>query len=231
MHILKHTTSVGTFYATEDGYSTTEKDAKRFYSFRAAKAKDADLKREIKRAYPDVNFFSSEVEEVAYYVETTNTTELPPVTIEQVRPHAEDLIEYSDQVLALAAFKELNADEVSVSNYDGAVLKVEGEEWLVLTNEEATERAEAYIRDSLWAFNPSFIKHYMPLKNEKVIAMIQEACEDCNEEILDMVGNNLQALMDDAIDADGRGHFMNTYDGNEYIETVGNMAYYLYRTY
>ncbi len=46
-----------------------------------------------------------------------------------------------------------------------------------------------------------------------------------------MVGNNLQALMDDAIDADGRGHFMNTYDGNEYIETVGNMAYYLYRTY
>lgn len=120
-------------------------------------------------------------------------------------------------------------------------------EYLVLTDEEADEEAKEYIENSLWAFNPSFLCDALGLPHlaEEMISGFCEAkCEDANDTILAMLGGkysrNFEALVEDAINTDGRGHFMNSYDGNEdevhqLISGIpGDDAeyewYYIYRT-
>lgn len=101
------------------------------------------------------------------------------------------------------------------------------ESYLVLTDEEADKKAAEYIKDSLWAFRPSFLKSYVPEEvDEEIIKIIQEKCESANGAMLRLVGSDLEKLIEDAIAADGRGHFLSGYDGNEH--EVGN--YLIYRT-
>jgi hypothetical protein len=51
-------------------------------------------------------------------------------------------------------------------------------------------------------------------------------CENFNEPIKAMLGHNLDSCLDDAIDTDGRGHFLSSYD-NEEIELGDDL--YAYR--
>lgn len=98
-------------------------------------------------------------------------------------------------------------------------------EYLVLTDKEANAKAGEYILDSLWAFNASFLQYYLRGDlDEKTITTLQERCEDANPALLALVKNK-KDLVDDAISADGRGHFLNTYDGEE-NEAEG---YFIYR--
>ena len=55
-----------------------------------------------------------------------------------------------------------------------------------------------------------------------------DRCESNNNAILSMI-NDEQSFIDEAIRQDGRGHFMNTYDGCENEETVNGTTYYIYR--
>ena len=57
---------------------------------------------------------------------------------------------------------------------------------------------------------------------------MQEAMyEDCNDIFLRLLNNDLSYFIQDAVNADGAGHFLSGYDGNE-IELEGN--YFAYRT-
>jgi len=102
------------------------------------------------------------------------------------------------------------------------------EEYLVLTDSEAEESAKDYILDSLWAFNYDFLcghsKAIAEIPKEDYEAMAGKLCESFNNAVKAMI-DNLDHFIDDAIKADGRGHFISAYDGEENEEG----EYFIYR--
>lgn len=117
-------------------------------------------------------------------------------------------------------------DEIEPVSYDDKLFEVWKQEYLVLTDEEATERAVDYIKDSVWAFTPSFLAGYTRLP-EEVFKAMQGQCEDSNDAVLRCIENagSIEEFAEEAISTDGRGHFLNTYDGKEH----GVGEYYIYR--
>lgn len=111
---------------------------------------------------------------------------------------------------------------------------VEGLEYIICDDEEADRLTAEYIENSVWAFNPNFICNCIEdLSNsakeglEEMIKHIQiEQCESANDAILKILGNNLEDLIQDAIQCEGRGHFLSSYDGEE-VEIRGGL--YAYR--
>jgi len=124
------------------------------------------------------------------------------------------------KIEALAKHFDVNFSEIEVVTYDANTFKVDGQEYVVLTDEEADSEAARYIKDSLWAFNADFILDHSSIPNNKgTLAMIkslqEKECEGANEAVEAMI-EDMDEFIADAIAADGRGHFMNSYDGNEY---------------
>jgi len=111
---------------------------------------------------------------------------------------------------------------------------VEDEErdgYIVLTDEEADEMAANYIKDSLWAFNSGFIIDHSKLPyeaKEMIETYQQDKCESANETIEALI-EDLDEFIEDAISADGRGHFMSSYDGNEHEQSINGAYFYIYR--
>ncbi len=105
-------------------------------------------------------------------------------------------------------------------------------DYLVLTDDEADEKAKEDILESLWAFNASFIAYHTDL-DEEVIQAIHDngKCESNNDTIHNLIKKlgDIDDFVSDAISADGRGHFLSSYDGNENEETVNGTTFYIYR--
>lgn len=138
---------------------------------------------------------------------------------------------------ALAEFLDVTTlgEPLEVSKHDENTFKYEHQEYLVLTDEEAGRLAKEWILDSVWAFNPSFLASHCEI-DEDDIEMIQDngRCEDNNKIFLRLL-NDPNAFVEDAIKCDGRGHFMSSYDGEEYEffykdSTGTSQYYYIYRT-
>jgi hypothetical protein len=94
-------------------------------------------------------------------------------------------------------------------------------EYQVLTNEEATEKTTEYIKDSLWAFNANFLAEQLGLP-EKLFTALQDKCEGGNDAILAIAEkfDKVEEIIEAAIKADGRGHFLSAYDGCEPEVTI-----------
>ena len=123
----------------------------------------------------------------------------------------------------------LNLDKAQKIEFENDCFRTEGtgEEYLVLTDEEADQIAGDYIKESVWAFRADFLLGYLPEgMTTEAIEAIQENCESANSPILAMIGYRLEDFIQDAIASDGRGHFISTYDGNE--NEQGN--FFIYRT-
>ena len=103
------------------------------------------------------------------------------------------------------------------------------EDYLVLTDDEADEKAKEYILDSLWAFTPNFLASATGIDLE-VFEAIQNngRCESNNDAILRLVDDE-DALVEEAISWDGRGHFLSHYDSEENSATVNQTEYFIYR--
>jgi len=102
---------------------------------------------------------------------------------------------------------------------------------IVLTDEEADEKAAEYIKDSLWAFNAGFIIQHskLPYEAEEMIQAYQEKeCESANDTIEALI-EDMDTFIKDAIGADGRGHFMSSYDGQENEVKVLDTTFFIYR--
>lgn len=128
--------------------------------------------------------------------------------------------------LALAEYLKINADDVKVLDED-TTYEADGCEYLVLTDKEADEKARESILESVWAFNKSFLDCHSEAiseMDEDVFSKIQEMCEGANKTILRLI-DDVDHFVDDAILADGRGHFMSSYDGEENEQD----GYYIYR--
>lgn len=117
----------------------------------------------------------------------------------------------------------------NVSSRDECLYESGKVSYLVCTDEEATQRAVENIGESLWAFNASFLASYTGF-DEAVFTALQPQCESANSAILSLIGkDNLEDFADEAISADGRAHFLNTYDDEEAEQKIGDKYFYIYR--
>lgn len=116
-----------------------------------------------------------------------------------------------------------------------------GEEFYVLEDERAYALAFRLIEAELWAFTTDFIAEHLkhdivycehPVNLDDLRLAIRAAqerlCEGANALILALI-DDLEEFVDDAIAADGRGHFISSYDGEEHEVTVDGETYYIYR--
>ena len=139
---------------------------------------------------------------------------------------------------ALAEYLEVDADDLS-EGYHDTVVEHGSSQYLVLTDEEADQQAADYIRETVWAFVPAFLASYVPdgIYAEHIDAMRGDQCEGFNDAAVALVkaGRGMDELIKGAIGADGRGHFLATYDGIEreqrrYPFDCGGLEFlYIYR--
>ena len=134
-----------------------------------------------------------------------------------------------------------NAAEISFSTWCADNLTVIDEldindcydvDYYVLTDSEADDKAKQYILDSLWAFTPNFLAERTGLDNEVFEAIqVNGKCESNNDTIYNLVNklDDIDDFVSAAIGADGRGHFLSSYDGCENEETVEGETFCIYR--
>lgn len=109
-------------------------------------------------------------------------------------------------------------------------IELDGVEYLMGTDDEATEKANEMIEDSLWAFKADFLAGILECPTEAVQAIHDNGkCEDNNETIKNWLDDKLDILKEAAIDADGRGHFISSYDGQEHEFEISGTTFYAYR--
>lgn len=133
------------------------------------------------------------------------------------------------KIEALAKFLEVEVSEIEILPYDENAFQHGNAEYLVLDDNEADERAKGYIADSVWAFNANFIiKHSSILDfddaSEKIVHTIAEQCEYGNDAMKKLI-DDFDVFVEDAVSADGRGHFISSYDGAEHEQD----GYFIYK--
>ena len=144
-----------------------------------------------------------------------------------------------NRIKALANFLEVSEDEIETSKYYDNGFSYGNQEYLVLTDKEADEKAQEEIEDSLWAFNADFIIQHCSTYEDmdtyefqaavKSLRKAQESeCENLNPLVKALI-EDMDDFVEDAIMSDGRGHFISRYDGNENEELIDGTWYYIYR--
>ena len=130
--------------------------------------------------------------------------------------------DYLDKWATLAEFLGVDREDVKPDAYTRNLFSHDGEEYLILTDAESDVATRDYILESLWAFNPSFILENCNLDtSENVVKSLQafqeKCCDRCNEFIKALINGTcgIDQFVENAIDADGRGHFLSSYDGEE----------------
>jgi hypothetical protein len=140
-----------------------------------------------------------------------------------------------NQVRALCAFLDCEPEDLSKLDYNhyGAlsIYKIGAREYAIGTDEEADKAAANYIEDSIWAFNASFLASFTGLPEEMFSGM-QDKCEGANDAFktcVELAKGGMAAFVSEAISADGRGHFMSSYDGEENDVEINGTRFYIYR--
>lgn len=140
---------------------------------------------------------------------------------------------------ALAKFLECEVGDLEQANYDQNLFEHGMESYFVLTDDEANEYTQKYILDSIWAFNADFILSHSRINVDDVnydedsilksLKSVQEKlCESANP-LLAALLENEEEFITDAIEADGRGHFLSQYDGKENEVSDADETFYIYR--
>jgi len=149
--------------------------------------------------------------------------------------------EIETKINALSSYLEVLPDDIDQGyNWYGEypILECGSSEYLVLTDEEADHACKLYIEEGLWAFNAWFIVQHSVLPyRDDTIELIQgyqeDKCEDANDTIKSLI-SDMDEFVEDAISADGRGHFLNGYDGTEEeleyeAEEGKKLTFYIYQ--
>ena len=144
---------------------------------------------------------------------------------------------------------ELSEDEINEivikkewdNYYSEYRFDVYGDEYIVMDDDRAYATAYHEIAQLIWAFNTDFIIDHLkdeikygndPVDLNELRACIdlvkEKLCEGANA-IIHALIEDLEDFVDDAIAADGRGHFISLYDGEEHEVTVDGETYYIYR--
>lgn len=127
-----------------------------------------------------------------------------------------------------ALANELEVNVADVEKIDYTTFMVEGAEYMVITEEERDERVEDDISETLWAFNSSFMSSLTGI-DEVVFQALADKYESANAGIKDIIEATcgMEKFVEEAVSADGYGHFLSHYDGRE-LELDDDL--YAYRT-
>lgn len=128
------------------------------------------------------------------------------------------------KIEALAKYLEADENDIETAKYSDDTFEYGRQEWLVLTEEEAEEKTKEYIKDTAWAFRPEFLSSHMTGIDPEDLAPIQEKCESANPIILKLI-DDFDDFVRDAVQSDGMGHFLASYDGEEVELDKGFLAY------
>jgi len=155
----------------------------------------------------------------------------------EVKKHFEDFsIETQAKIVGLAEHLDIDSEDVyaiTVSD-DECTFEIHSGEWFVCTDNEADEKAEEDIMQSVWAFNTDFLLSFMPRYiTESMLDACKEKCEDANDDILQLIkaGEGMENFVHSAIASDGRGHMLDLYSGNEEEVDVDNFTFYIYNRF
>jgi len=105
-----------------------------------------------------------------------------------------------------------------------------GTDYYDVHNEESRDFAvREYINESLWAFNADFIISHTSteIRPEELQKMQETMAESANGIIAGII-TDIDIFINDAINEDGYGHFLSTYDGKEHELELGGETYFLY---
>lgn len=138
--------------------------------------------------------------------------------------------------IAAAQALGCEVEDIEKLDYDhfGMDIYTDGsQEYAIGTDEEADQAARDEILSSLWAFNAEFILTHSkaPCKPALVKALKQvqeQLCESANEFVEALI-SDLDEFVEDAIQADGRGRFLATYDSEEVEVEINGITFYCYR--
>lgn len=137
-----------------------------------------------------------------------------------------------------ATHDELTENVDAVYNNSWDTFELLGNEYKVLTDEEADKAAEESIEESLWAFNTEFILEHSKIdvvgrEYEEIVKafrkMQETLCESANalvKALVKDINDSIDDFVQAAVEADGRGHFISTWDGEEHESE----NFYIYRT-
>ena len=115
---------------------------------------------------------------------------------------------------------DIDTETITNKVFHGVSFECEDGEYYVLTDTEALELCEEYIKETLWAFNASFLSAHMKADEDAIRALQNSGqCESLNPFLLSAI-DCFDHFVWDAINADGRGHFLSSYDGEEHSETA-----------
>lgn len=133
--------------------------------------------------------------------------------------------------IALAEYFGCSVKDIAYN--DNNEWNIDGADYMVLDDYEADEKCGYCIRETLWAFNPSFLADETELPYEIFEALSDSGnSEYHNNGILEEVIEKtcgMDSFVESAISSDGRGHFLNDYNGEEDEIIVNNEYYYAYR--
>jgi len=136
---------------------------------------------------------------------------------------------------AIKRYFETKEIEEQGDHYGLSTYTIDGEEYAIGTDEECDKACGEYIKTTVWAFNADFIiEHSKVLDYDdvsyKILEVIQEECESGNECILKLI-DDIDEFVEDAIQTDGRGHFLSSYDGDEIVigDNHFDDSYFAYR--
>jgi len=140
----------------------------------------------------------------------------------------DDVANDHEQFIALLYHLTANEGRQDWEDVDNMI----GEDYLVLTDEEADDMVRDYIDESAGMFTPSFLSEFTGI-DEDVFVALQEAGK--YDAIRSMI-QDFDAFVEEAVSIDGRGHFLATYDSIEHEVSVSDGAYddfyttyYIYR--
>lgn len=148
--------------------------------------------------------------------------------------HTVGSLEIDARIIALANHLESTKEEreAITETEDGQSIYTTSEgDYRVLNDAEADMAAFDSIYESVQYFNASFLAEYCELP-ESVFTSIQKDERNADEAILSLIKrmpDGMQGFVDEAISADGRGHFIAQYDFDENEETVEGVTYFIYR--
>jgi hypothetical protein len=113
--------------------------------------------------------------------------------------------------------------------YGLPVYGVEGEEWAVGDEAEAEAAARAYVGDLLWTLDARFLVCYAPpgLTADDLLALARGRGDEANSALqaLARAAGRYEALLDDILRRDGRGHYLAALDGAEVALADGWLGY------
>lgn len=133
----------------------------------------------------------------------------------------------------LASWLGCEADDVrqvGYQHYGLTVYSTPDGEFAVGDDLQCDLAVRSYIESCVWALNAEFVLKCcdLPLELTDAIRSFQsKQCEDANDALLALVNKTcgIERFTDRAIDADGRGHFLASFDGDE-NELLGSVFAY-----